>query len=88
LQRELINLDSMYLWKSFKDGVLTACDKLHGKTLVRRDQGNTWWWNEEVKGAIARKKKAYKELCKNGSKENKLNYRKTRNKTIKAVARA
>jgi len=54
---------------------------------VERDRGNTWWWNEEVKDAIARKKKAYKELCKIGS-ENKLKYRKTRNETKKAVARA
>jgi len=40
---------------------LTACDELCGKTLVRRDQGNIWWWNEEVKDAKARKKKAFKE---------------------------
>jgi len=37
---ELVNLDSMDLWKSFKVGVLTACDELCGKTLVRRDRGN------------------------------------------------
>jgi len=73
----------MDLWKSCKDKVLTACDKLYGKTLVRRDRGNTWWWNEEVKDA-----KAYKELCKIESEENKLKYRKTRNETKKAVARA
>jgi len=79
---ELVNLDSMDLWKSFKDGVLTACDELCGKTLVRRDRGHTWWWNEEVKDAIARKKKAYKELCKIGF-ENKLKYRKSRNETKK-----
>jgi len=41
-----------------------------------------------VKDARARKKKAYKELCKNGSEEKKLMYRKTRNETKKAVARA
>jgi len=41
-----------------------------------------------VKDAIARKKKACKELCKIGSEENKLKYRKTRNEIKKAVARA
>jgi len=34
-----------------------------------------------VKYAIARKKKAYKELYKIGSEENKLKYRKTRNES-------
>jgi len=66
---------------------LTACDELCGKTLIKKDRGNTWWWNEEVKDAIARKRKAYKELCKIGSEENKLKHKKTRNKTKKAVAR-
>jgi len=51
-------------------------------------RGNKWWWNEEVKDAIARKKKAYKELYETGSEKNKLKYRKTRNETKKAVARA
>jgi len=41
-----------------------------------------------VKDAIARKKKAYKDMCKLGSEENKLKYRKTRSETKKPVARA
>ena len=36
-----------------------ACDELCGKTKGRRDQGNTWWWNEQVKEAIDQKKKAF-----------------------------
>ena len=32
----------------------------------RRDQGETWWWNEDVKEAIARKKNVHKEICKSG----------------------
>ena len=53
-----------------------------------RDQGNTWWWNEQVKEAIDRKKKAFKTWCKNRSAENKSNYRKARNRTKKMVAKA
>ena len=39
----------MDLWESYKNGVLKACDDLCGKTKGRRDQGNTWWWNEQKK---------------------------------------
>jgi len=38
-------------------------------------RGNTWWWNEEVKEVISRKKAAYKDFCKNGSKENDVHYK-------------
>ena len=71
-----------------KNGVLKACDDLCGKTKGRRDQGNTWWWNKQVKEAIDRKKKAFKTWCKNRSAENKSNYRKARNRTRKVVAKA
>ena len=67
---------------------LKACDDLCGKTKGRRDQGNTWWWNEQVKEAIDRKKKAFKTWCKNRTAENKSNYRKARNRTKKVVAKA
>ena len=61
--KELVSTDAPDLWKSFKDGVLKACDEVCGKKKFRRDQGDMWWWNEEVKGTIARKKAAFKELC-------------------------
>ena len=78
----------MDLWESYKNGVLKACDELCGKTKGRRDQENTWWWNEQVKEAIDRKKKALNTWCKNRSPENKNNYRKARNQTKKVVAKA
>jgi len=40
--RELIDIDARDLWKSFKDGLLQACDEVCGKKR-RNDQGNTWW---------------------------------------------
>ena len=58
------------------------------KTKGRRDQGNTWWWNEQVKEAIERKKKAFNTWCKNSSPKNKNNYRKARNQTKKVVTKA
>ena len=59
-----------------------------GKKKSRRDQGDMWWWNEEVKDTIARKKAAFKELCRFPSEKNKTKYKRIRNQTRKIVARA
>ena len=69
--KELMSTDAPDLWKTFKDGVLKACDELCGKKKSRRDQGDMWWWNEEVKDTITRKKAAFKELCRFPLEENK-----------------
>ena len=58
---EVVDDETTNLWESFRDGILlTACDELCGKKKVRKNGGNIWWWNEEVRNAIARKKKAFK----------------------------
>ena len=38
--KELVNTDAPDLWKTFKDGVLKACDKVCEKKKFRRDQGD------------------------------------------------
>ena len=68
--KELVSTDAPDLWKTFRDGVLKACDEVCGKKKSRRDRGDMWWWNEEVKDTIARKKSAFKELCRFPSEEN------------------
>ena len=50
--RELVDMEAPDLWKSFKEGVLKACDELCGKKTLRRHGGSTWWWNDNVKDAI------------------------------------
>ena len=47
-----------------------------------------WWWNEEVKDTIARKKAASIETCRFPSEQNKTQYKPIRNQTRKIVARA
>ena len=47
-----------------------------------------WWYNKEVKDTIARKKVAFKELCKFPSEENKTQYKRIRSQTRKIVATA
>ena len=44
-----------------------------GKKKSRRDQGDIWWWNEEIKDIIARKKATFKELCRFPSDKIRLN---------------
>ena len=46
-----------------------------------------WWWNEEVKDTIIRKKAAFKELCRFPSEQNKTQYKHIRSQTRKIVAK-
>ena len=64
---------------NFKDGVPKACDEMQGK---KRGGGkvDTWWWNEEVKEAVSRKKEAHKAMCQNSTEENKGRYESMKNK--------
>ena len=69
--QKLVSTDAPDLWKTFKDGILKACDEVCGTKKSRRDRGDMWWWNEEVQDTIARKKVTFKELCRFPSEENK-----------------
>ena len=86
--KELVSTNAPNLWKTFRNGVLKACDELCRKKKSRRDQGDIWWWNEEVKDTITSKKVAFKELCRFPSEQNKTQYKCLRNQTRKIVAKA
>ena len=85
---ELVSADEPDLWKCFKERVLKACDEVCGKKKGRTEQGDTWWWNEDVKEAIVRKKDAHKEMCKRGNKANKARYKNMKNRAKKVFAKA
>ena len=59
-----------------------------GKKSGRRNKGDTWWWNEEVKEAVSRKKDAHKATCQNSTEKNKRRYKSMKNKPNKAVSKA
>ena len=40
--KKLVSTDAPDLLKTFKDGVLRACDVVCGKKKSRRDQGDMW----------------------------------------------
>ena len=89
--KELVSTDAPDLWKTFKDGVLKACDEVYGKKKSRRNRRDMWWWwwwNKEVKDTIAKMNVRFKELCKFPSEENKTQYKRLRYQTRKIVARA
>ena len=48
----LVNTEAKDLWGLFNDEVLESCEELCGKRKQRREQGSTWWWNEQVQEAI------------------------------------
>ena len=56
------------------DGVLNSCDEVYGKRIGRISKGNTWWWNEEVKEAVSRKKDAHWAMCQGNTDENERRY--------------
>ena len=86
--KELVSTDVLDLWKTFKDAVQKACDEVFGTKTSRRDQGDMWWWNEEVKDTIPRKKAAFKELCRFPSQEDQTKYKRIRNQMRKIIAGA
>ena len=67
---------------------LLACDDVCGKKRLMISKDVTWWWNEDVKEAVSRRKEAHKAMCQNSSEENKRRYKSMKNKANKAVSRA
>ena len=86
--RELVSADASDLWTCFREGMLKAFDEICGKTKGKRDQGDTWRWNKDVKEAIARKKNAHKKMCKTGTEANKARYKNMKNRAKKVFAKA
>ena len=69
---KLVDVGSQNFWAHFKHGVLKACDEVCGKKRGRRNKGDTWWWNDEVKETVLRKKEAHRAMCQNRTGENKM----------------
>ena len=69
--------------------MLKACDDIcRKKKKGRRDQGDTWCWNEDVKEVIARKKDAHMEMRKSGTEANKARYKNMKKVVAKAMKEA
>ena len=49
---KLVDVGVPYLWGDSKDGGLKTCDRVYWKNMGSSSEGDTWWWNEEVKKAV------------------------------------
>ena len=72
---------------TFQRWGLKTCDEVCLKKRGRI-KGDTWWWNEDVKEAVSRKKEAHKAMCQNNAEENKRRYRSLINEANKALSKA
>ena len=86
--KELVSTDVLDLWKTFTDGILKHVMKCVERRSLGEIEETCGWWNEEVKDTIARKKVAFKELCRFQSKENTTQSKSLSNQIRKIVARA
>ena len=57
------------------------------KKSGRRSKGDTWWWNEEVKEAVSRKKEAHRAMCQSSTEEYKRRYEIMKNKAASKAMR-
>ena len=73
--KELVDVDAPNLWNTFKNSMLQACDEVYGKKKSRKNHGDTWWWNQEVKEAIQQKKWDIRRCAKIDQKKTWLNIR-------------
>jgi Reverse transcriptase (RNA-dependent DNA polymerase) len=73
---------------------MSSCIQRVAKEVLGESRGNgpptkeTWWWNDEVQGAIKRKKERYKCLHKCNNEENVQKYKLAKREAKKAVKEA
>ena len=74
-------------WKRYREISMEVAEEVCGKTTGRRQrERETWWWCEEVRQAIAEKKKAFKEWQANRTEEKKEAYKEKTRQAKRAVA--
>lgn len=76
------------IWTKYRNCAQQAANEVCGVSKGKPRHGETWWWNEEVKVAIERKKESFKKMQKQNTEENKARYKRDKKKAKKAVAEA
>ena len=76
------------VWKGYQDCVVETAEEICGKKRGKCRHGETWWWKEEVKEAIDKKKAAFKCMKADGNDETKEMYKIAKKEAKKAVAKA
>ena len=52
-EKELVDVGAPNFEGHFKGGVLDSCDEVCEKKMWRKNKGDTWRWNEELKEAVS-----------------------------------
>ena len=75
------------MWGHFQDAVLRARDEACEQKRVRRSEGDTWWWDEEVREVISRNMDVHKVMCWNSTEENRNTFKSMKHKARDAVSK-
>ena len=75
-------------WRMYKRGFLSVAEECLGKGTRGGDNKKTKWWNEEIKAAVAEKKKVYRAWLQNRSEDNTQAYRVIKRKVKDLVKKA
>ncbi|KAL1454893.1 hypothetical protein WDU94_009023 [Cyamophila willieti] len=78
------------LWTNYKEAIIGVGETVLGKTSGkgRPKDKETWWWNEEVAKCIKEKKEAKKKWDRSNQSEDKVEYKKAKKESKRAVAQA
>lgn len=74
-------------WKLFKTNLLTAAEKVCGKTNGRKKLKETPWWNEETRKATSKKNRAYRRHFNERTDETQRLYREAKKEAQKVINR-
>ena len=73
-------------WQDFKETVVKHATEVCGKRVVGRGvRKGSEWWNEEVKGAVAEKRRAFEVWLQSGEREDYERYKELRKKVKRVV---
>ena len=68
--------------------MLETADEVCGWTKGRARRGTTWWWDEEVRGAVREKRRKFRLMLQKNTEESKYVYRAAKKEVRKEVTRA
>ena len=75
------------IWQELKETLRKASDEVLGRTNPgRKEQRESWWWNEDVRQALKQKKLAFKKWQKSKLERDKDKYKLKRREAKKIVA--
>eukprot|EP00795_Rhopilema_esculentum_P005427 gene5427-600_t len=79
--------DEQDVWCKYRDAAQKAAEEVCGVSRGKPQHGEAWWWNQDVRGAITKKKESFRKWKKQPSDENKSCYTKDKKEAKKVVAR-